>query len=85
MEGRREKLKNSSGHRPRSGDHDVMVVVKVQEREGPRVTLTLLAGASGQRMKPFTEKIVLRIGLWEQENEFNFGSIVSRVFASGGV
>lgn len=57
MEGRREKLKNSSGHRPTgSGDHDVMVVVKVQEQEGPGVTLTLLARASGQRVKPFMEK-----------------------------
>lgn len=49
MEGLREKSKNSSGHRPtRSGDHDVTAVVKVQEQEGPGVTLTLLAGASGQ-------------------------------------
>ena len=66
MEGWREKLKNSSGHRPCSGDHDVMVVVEVQEQEGPGVTLALLAGASGRRVKPFTEKVVLRIGLSRQ-------------------
>ena len=59
----------------------------MKEQEGPGGTLTFLAGASGQRVKLFTErrKVVLRIGLWEQENEFNFGSIVSRIFASGDV
>lgn len=33
-----------------------MVVVQVKEQEGPGVTLTFLAGSSGQRVKLFREE-----------------------------
>lgn len=44
---------------------------------GPQMTLTFLARATRQTVKPFTERreVGVGMGFWEEENEFHFGYV----------